>query len=972
MQFRTKARAVDLLGKGQIADLPTAITELWKNGYDAYADHLTAEIYLKGFKDIKSSWFVITDDGKGMSRKDIFDKWLVLGTDSKSRGILEDFESEDTLWKKPRIKAGEKGIGRLSVAYLGSPMLMFTKKRGYPLQAMFFDWRLLENFNLFLDDIEIPVEDIDELSEFRTKFEILKTSFLNNLEKHKDVDGNLIWEKSQENLRNEIVFSVNSIKLPTFFEKEFISDMVNLLDDNGTKFIVFEPEDQILNLIDSGSDSNVDDTNDSNSVRSSLVGFTNVFKKEEDSLPITTKFPIHKEFGWDYDYLRSAGSFFKNKDFDFADVVIDGEFDGQGKFDGKLIIYNEPIQYSFISPRKRDSRNDYGSFKIKLGYSQGEESDSKLEEVQYKRINEKVKNYGGLYLYRDNFRILPYGRASADFLGFEERRNKRIGTAFFSYRRMFGYIGLTRNTNYKLKDKSSREGLINNASYRVFVFDLISFFKGLSQDFFGDKAKKSIFLDQKKKINEQSEAIKNDKNREKYEKIAFTKSLKDYPVKFENYQNEYQDLLNKLDKKISDVNVAYSDIETLLAKINRLDIEYKNLLPDIPKRYKPTDTQLDRLALYENKLIDFNGSIKINSERLMSKVQAKLAIQELKKEFVKNYQQFNFELERILNCNKQILQEKTKSIINEFDTRAANILSELRRQKDQAVLIINTRESVISEIDKIKSKFELLREQCKKELTPLVTHIKRLDFNIDEELLQGAYKEEYETIKYKWEQTRETSQLGIAVEIIDHEFNVLYSQINTSLENLENKFVGESEAHFRQLKRLFESLEDKYDLLSPLYRIAGVVPKEIKCESIFEYLLRFFENKLKNDNIKLKQSSSFKNHILIIKEPVIHTVFINVINNAIYWLRNSERKVIILDYLSESNEILIKNSGQLIEKYKLDKIFELFYSNRPNGRGIGLYLSKQTLVENNYDIFATNDENYNTLNGACFVIRPLK
>ena len=35
MQFRTKARAVDLLGKGQIADLPTATTELWKNGYDA-------------------------------------------------------------------------------------------------------------------------------------------------------------------------------------------------------------------------------------------------------------------------------------------------------------------------------------------------------------------------------------------------------------------------------------------------------------------------------------------------------------------------------------------------------------------------------------------------------------------------------------------------------------------------------------------------------------------------------------------------------------------------------------------------------------------------------------------------------------------------------------------------------------------------------------------------------------------------
>ena len=166
MQFRTKARAVDLLGKGQIADLPTAITELWKNGYDAYADNLTAEIYLQGYKGLNTPLFVMTDDGKGMSRKDIFEKWLVLGTDSKSRATLEDKESEETLWKKPRIKAGEKGIGRLSVAFLGNPMLMLTKKQGYPLQALFFDWRLLENYNLFLDDVDIPVENIDSTNEF--------------------------------------------------------------------------------------------------------------------------------------------------------------------------------------------------------------------------------------------------------------------------------------------------------------------------------------------------------------------------------------------------------------------------------------------------------------------------------------------------------------------------------------------------------------------------------------------------------------------------------------------------------------------------------------------------------------------------------------------------------------------------------------------------------------------------------------
>lgn len=53
-QFRAKARAVDLLGKGQISDLPTAISELWKNGYDAYGDALEAYIYLSGYENIKN------------------------------------------------------------------------------------------------------------------------------------------------------------------------------------------------------------------------------------------------------------------------------------------------------------------------------------------------------------------------------------------------------------------------------------------------------------------------------------------------------------------------------------------------------------------------------------------------------------------------------------------------------------------------------------------------------------------------------------------------------------------------------------------------------------------------------------------------------------------------------------------------------------------------------------------------------
>ncbi len=72
-----------------------------------------------------------------------------------------------------------------------------------------------------------------------------------------------------------------------------------------------------------------------------------------------------------------------------------------------------------------------------------------------------------------------------------------------------------------MKDKSSREGLINNASYRAFESDLIAFFIDLANEYFGDKAKQSIFLDKKAELNAQSEAIKQTKKRNSRKSTVF-------------------------------------------------------------------------------------------------------------------------------------------------------------------------------------------------------------------------------------------------------------------------------------------------------------------------------------------------------------------------------------------------------------------------------------------------------------------
>ena len=64
-QFKASARTLDMLGRQQIAGVPSAISELFKNAHDAYADHVEVDYFLS------DGLFVLRDDGIGMTRDGI-------------------------------------------------------------------------------------------------------------------------------------------------------------------------------------------------------------------------------------------------------------------------------------------------------------------------------------------------------------------------------------------------------------------------------------------------------------------------------------------------------------------------------------------------------------------------------------------------------------------------------------------------------------------------------------------------------------------------------------------------------------------------------------------------------------------------------------------------------------------------------------------------------------------------------------
>lgn len=158
-KFAVRARAVDLLGRQQIAGIPTALHELFKNAHDAYAERVEVD-YFRAQRHL-----ILRDDGDGMSEREFVSKWLTLGTESKVNANNKSMPSGASRGLKPRKILGEKGIGRLAVAALGPMVLALTRRDPATtdedvLTVALVHWGLFELPGVDLSAIDIPLMTI--------------------------------------------------------------------------------------------------------------------------------------------------------------------------------------------------------------------------------------------------------------------------------------------------------------------------------------------------------------------------------------------------------------------------------------------------------------------------------------------------------------------------------------------------------------------------------------------------------------------------------------------------------------------------------------------------------------------------------------------------------------------------------------------------------------------------------------------
>ncbi|VBB38974.1 conserved hypothetical protein [uncultured Spirochaetota bacterium] len=114
------------LGLNLYSSLPPVLSELVANSYDARSRRVDITL--------KSDSVEIKDDGIGMDREDMQNKYLIVGLDKRLTGCSSATEGDPfPEWPRRDTPMGRKGIGKLAMFSIASEVEIQSIKRGAPV-----------------------------------------------------------------------------------------------------------------------------------------------------------------------------------------------------------------------------------------------------------------------------------------------------------------------------------------------------------------------------------------------------------------------------------------------------------------------------------------------------------------------------------------------------------------------------------------------------------------------------------------------------------------------------------------------------------------------------------------------------------------------------------------------------------------------------------------------------------------------
>ena len=960
-KFRVRARTVDMLGRQQIAGIPTAISELFKNAHDAYARNVEVDY----FRD--DGLFVLRDDGLGMTREDFEQRWLTLGTESKigSAG-LKPPPSDPGQPKRPIL--GEKGIGRLAIAIIGPQVLVLSRAKinGKPSNktiAAYIHWGLFELPGLNLEDIAIPVREFrggtlpsgDDVREMVTEV----ASTLDQLAPLSD-------RSRIKDIRTEMdTFSVDPLECSEYLDEPSLSG-----SGCGTHFYIL-PADPIIN-------DDIDNrraANKATGFEKNLIGFTNTMTPSHERPPIICRFRDYRDEG-SPEELIGERTFFTPEEFKKVDHHILGRFDEYGQFRGQVGIYQtKPDDYVLNWSDADGQPTECGPFSLSFAYMQGSARDSLVPPEEHAHLRRKLDRHGGLYIYRDGIRVQPYGDSDYDWLDIERNRTLGASYYFYSYRRMLGVIELSQTENGKLTEKAGREGFRENRAYRQLRSILMNFFLQTAGDFFREEGKYAdVHIEKKSELNRKEEIRRKKAKQVRQRRMVLQNALQKVFAAIDERRPELEaeeclsvmkrDVDKVLARNISDQQKALSLMRSEQQARERLHDLRGNLTVTRPRGVglsRSLANEWDAYSAHMERLdSEVFGPSETEIETYISDTAQKTkvplddiarlnsAVSERGDEAVKTVRRLRSDVDTLTKNIATTVREETRDSFRAVSHIVDDVMADLERMQRATKRTDHLPEVRAKFVERIVSVYEPERDKLER-LRDQLNQVNKLweQDGYDSAELTEALEEELDELKTRRDADLELAQIGMALNTISHEFDKTVGSLRDGLKRLKAWSDANPELSdlYDDIRISFDHLDEYLTLFTPLDRRLHRTRFDITGKEIHDFLSKLFQARLKRHNVVLTATKKFLKSSTSCYPSSLYPPFVNLMDNAIFWLqRNHDRpRRITLD--ADGGNLLVRDNGPGVSARDYKNIFAMNFSRKPGGRGMGLPISRETLSQ---------------------------
>lgn len=247
--------------------------------------------------------------------------------------------------------------------------------------------------------------------------------------------------------------------------------------------------------------------------------------------------------------------------------------------------------------------------------------------------------------------------------------------------------------------------------------------------------------------------------------------------------------------------------------------------------------------------------------------------------------------------------------------------------------------------------------------------------------LEKSYTTQYDYMKTRTERTESLAGVGLSVETSSHDMMLMLNKGLEALRNLyksaENGIVLHEDliSELQQLMGIFSYVQSQMKDQQMLFTSSKQRRRNIRVRPLLDKVIQLYGHTLSKNNIDYDVIEEGSPLIAKCTDADLLQLFINLIDNSVYWLKIIDRKdkKILIKLDGNSGTLIFSDNGPGVNEDDAPYIFDPFFSAKgEDGRGLGLYISRKLMERNDYSIDLADIKEEKILSGANFVVSFVK